>query len=48
MTTTPPPGQGWDIAEFTCGRCFARVIATTEDEFIQLVVGHKTNCPPTG
>ncbi|MEU1506463.1 hypothetical protein [Kitasatospora sp. NPDC005748] len=48
MTATPPPAeqQGWDVAEFTCGRCFVAVTAATEREFIRLVAGHKANCPP--
>lgn len=37
--------QGWDQAEFTCGRCSATVTATTEREYITLVFGHKANCP---
>ncbi|MFD5916198.1 hypothetical protein ACFVYP_06940 [Kitasatospora sp. NPDC058201] len=37
--------QGWDRAEFTCGRCFATVTAETEREYIRLVADHKANCP---
>jgi hypothetical protein len=37
--------QGWDRAEFTCGRCFTTITATAEDDFPRLVGGHKANCP---
>lgn len=40
-----PDQQGWDSAEFTCGRCYTTVTATTEREYIRLVWGHKANCP---
>jgi hypothetical protein len=48
VTDTPPPAsqQGWDRAEFTCGRCGVTVTATTEREYLRLVGGHKANCPP--
>lgn len=36
--------QGWDQAEFTCGRCGTTVTATTEAEYIRLVWGHKAHC----
>jgi hypothetical protein len=39
--------QGWDLAEFTCGRCGTTVTATTEHEYVRLVYGHKANCPAT-
>lgn len=45
MTTTPP-GQGWDLAEFTCGRCLTTITATTEREYVNLIGNHKANCPP--
>jgi hypothetical protein len=38
--------QGWDLAEFTCGRCGTTVIATTEREYVNLVSGHKAACTP--
>jgi hypothetical protein len=37
--------QGWDLAEFRCGRCGTTITATTEHEYVNLVSGHKANCP---
>jgi hypothetical protein len=36
--------QGWDRAEFRCGRCGTTITATTEREYVNLVSGHKANC----
>jgi hypothetical protein len=36
--------QGWDRAEFTCGRCGTTVTADTEREYINLISGHKAAC----
>lgn len=36
--------QWWDLAEFTCGRCFTKVTATTEREYVRLVNEHRATC----
>jgi len=38
--------QGWDLAEFTCGRCGTTITAATEREYVNLVGGHKAACTP--
>jgi hypothetical protein len=40
--------QGWDLAEFHCGRCGTVITATTEREYVSLVRGHKATCPGDG
>ncbi|MFL6116762.1 MAG: hypothetical protein ACJ786_36210 [Catenulispora sp.] len=35
-------GQGWDSAEFSCGRCGDRITATTEEEYLVRVLSHET------
>ena len=37
--------QGWDVAEFQCGWCYTTITATSEREYVDLVVGHKETCP---
>ncbi|MFJ2307645.1 hypothetical protein [Streptomyces sp. NPDC087787] len=39
MTT---PQQGWDRADFRCGRCGEHIVATTEDEYVVKVIAHRT------
>lgn len=34
-------GQGWDQAEFSCGRCGDRIVATTEDDYVVRVTAHQ-------
>lgn len=34
--------QGWDRANFHCGRCGEQITATTEDEYVVLVTAHRT------
>jgi hypothetical protein len=34
--------QGWDRADFSCGRCGERISATTEDEYVTRVLAHRT------
>ena len=34
--------QGWDRADFRCGRCGARFRATTQEEYVTKFVAHKT------
>lgn len=36
----PGPEQGWDQADFSCGRCGARHITTTEADYLQAVGVH--------
>lgn len=33
-------GQGWDSAEFSCGRCGEKITATTEGEYVLRVTSH--------
>lgn len=33
--------QGWDVAEFLCGQCSARIVVTTEREYVQAVMAHR-------
>ncbi|KUM82378.1 MULTISPECIES: hypothetical protein [Streptomyces] len=35
-------GQGWDQAEFSCGRCGEHITATTEEEYLTRVLAHRT------
>jgi Family of unknown function (DUF6237) len=36
--------DGWDRAEYTCGRCYTTVTATTGREFVRLVAEHRAAC----
>jgi hypothetical protein len=36
--------QGWDSAEFVCGRCGAVIVADTDREYIRLVNQHRAEC----
>jgi DNA-directed RNA polymerase subunit N (RpoN/RPB10) len=33
--------QGWDLADFRCGRCGEHITTTTEAEYIDKVSGHR-------
>lgn len=35
--------QGWDRADFRCGRCGEQITATTEDEYLVRVTAHRTS-----
>lgn len=39
--------QGWDKADFHCGRCRHTFTATTEEEYVRLYAEHKATCPAT-
>lgn len=39
MTRRP---QGWDRADFHCGRCGEHITATTEEEYVTRVHAHRT------
>lgn len=48
---TPPPAdepaasrQGWDSADFTCGRCHTTVTGATQDEFVKAWIAHRRSC----
>lgn len=34
--------QGWDRADFHCGRCGEHITATTEEQYIVRVTAHRT------
>ena len=34
--------QGWNRADFRCGRCGEHITATTKDEYVILVTAHRT------
>jgi hypothetical protein len=34
--------QGWDRADFHCGRCGEHIIATTEEQYVTRVTAHRT------
>lgn len=36
--------QGWDLAEFRCGRCGTAITATTEREYVKLIRDHRASC----
>ncbi|KDN83454.1 hypothetical protein [Kitasatospora cheerisanensis] len=45
IALTPPAAeQAWDTAEYTCARCWTTVTASTEAEFVRLVVEHRDSC----
>jgi hypothetical protein len=37
-----PSSQGWDRADFHCGRCGEHITATTEDDYVVRVTAHQT------
>lgn len=34
------PAQGWDRADYRCGRCGEHITATTEAEYVTRVTAH--------
>lgn len=35
-------GQGWDRADFHCGRCGDTITVTTEQDYVTRVTAHRT------
>jgi hypothetical protein len=47
VTQQPQPEQpdpGWDLAEFTCGRCRTTVRATTQGGLNKVMADHRVAC----
>lgn len=42
-----PAGQGWDVAEFSCGRCGWQTTVTTEAQYVRAESGHRSHCTGT-
>ncbi len=42
MVQQETSSQGWDRADFSCGRCGEQISATTEDDYVVSVTAHRT------